>query len=69
MSTLSPRAPANANVFATRSEGRTPPANPRVSAKLQSRLIMLGPRKDAVRRPQHGYKELLYKKEGYVVAQ
>ncbi|WP_304479013.1 hypothetical protein, partial [uncultured Muribaculum sp.] len=32
------------------------PANPRVSAKLQSRLIMLGPRKDAVRRPQHGYR-------------
>ena len=42
---------------------------PALAQKLQSSLIMLGPRKDAVRRPQHGYNVYVYKKEGYVVAQ
>ena len=39
---------------------------PALAPKLQSSLIMLGPRKAAVRRPQHGYKSIIYKKKGCV---
>ncbi len=39
---------------------------PALASKLQSSLITLGPRKAAVRRPQHGYSMNYKKKEGCV---
>ena len=45
------------------------PQIPALAPKLQSSLIMLGPRKAAVRRPQHGYKEPLDKKRAALAAQ
>ena len=48
---------ANASPRPASAPGANPRTiRPRVSAKLQSSLITLGPRKAAVRRPQHGYK-------------
>ena len=52
-------APAYARAHALRvSAGRKLPHHqtPALAPKLQSSLIMLGPRKAAVRRPQHGYR-------------
>ena len=37
---------------------------PALAQKLQSSLITLGPRKAAVRRPQHGYNEWIIKEKG-----
>ena len=50
------------------SHSGTPPHHqtPALAPKLQSSLIMLGPRKVAVRRPQHGYSMNCKKKKGCV---
>ena len=42
---------------------------PALAPKLQSSLIMLGPRKVAVRRPQHGYRVKRYRKRAALAAQ
>ena len=42
---------------------------PALAPKLQSSLIMLGPRKAAVRRPQHGYSIKGYIKRAALAAQ
>ena len=52
--------------FHTESSNKRSTQIPASAPKLQSSLIMLGPRKAAVRRPQHGYKSIIYKKKGCV---